>query len=96
MLKSSIPSEDKYDLAISFDEVLGLRLEQEIPNSTAKRVMQFQIPAELKKMVYEREKLRKEGKWEEADKLRKEVETKGFTIEDIPQGSRLIPVKKLY
>ena len=26
MLKSSIPSEDKYDLAISFDEVLGLNL----------------------------------------------------------------------
>ena len=26
MLKSNIPSEDKYDLAISFDEILGLRL----------------------------------------------------------------------
>lgn len=28
MLKSNIPSEDKYDLAISFDEVLGLNLKQ--------------------------------------------------------------------
>ena len=26
MLKSNIPSEDKYDLSISFDEILGLRL----------------------------------------------------------------------
>ena len=26
MLKSNIPSPDKYDLAIFFDEVLGLRL----------------------------------------------------------------------
>ena len=82
VLKSSIPSKDKYELALSFDEVLGLRLGQ-ISNS------KFQIPNEVKKLVIEREALRKESKFDEADKLRKKVEKKGYKLEDRPEGTRV-------
>jgi len=74
MLKSSIPSRDKYDLAMSFDEVLGLKLDQ--------FQVQVQIPEKVKRLIDQRNKLRKEGKYEEADKLRNRIESLGFTIKD--------------
>ena len=83
-MKSNIPSEDKYDLALSFDEVLGLKLSEV-------QEIKFDIPEEVGKLISKREKLRKEGKFDEADKLRKEIEAKGFKIDDIPKGQRIRP-----
>ena len=37
-------------------------------------------------MLKKREKVRKTGKFEEADKIRKEIEQKGFWVEDTPEG----------
>ena len=82
MLKSNIPSSDKYDLALYFDEVFGLGLKEA---SSVK----LEIPVEVKKLVEEREKLRKEGKFEEADKLRIKIEKFGFRVEDLPDGPKV-------
>jgi cysteinyl-tRNA synthetase len=73
-VKSNIPSSDKYDLALSFDEVLGLKLDK-----SPKEVV---IPEDIKKLIEKRNILRKEGKFEEADRIRKEVEEKGFLVND--------------
>ncbi len=81
-LKSNIPSEDKYDLAVSFDEVLGLGLNK-IQDTRQ------EIPPEIQKLMKEREKLRKEGKFEESDNARKAIEQKGFTLEDTPLGTTI-------
>jgi len=86
MLKSNIPSEDKYDLAISFDEVLGLGL------STIE-VKKVVVPDEILKLVYEREELRREGKFSESDEVRKKIEQKGFRVEDSTQGAKIKPVQ---
>lgn len=75
MLGSSIPSEDKYDLALSFDEILGLKL-SEVKNS------EVQIPNEIQELMQKREQLRKEGKFEEADKIRDEIIRLGYQISD--------------
>ena len=48
MLKSNIPSEDKYDLSLYYDEVLGLGLGQHTAISE-------QLPAEIQRIVEERE-----------------------------------------
>ena len=86
VLKSNVPSEDKYDLAVSFDEVLGLKLSQ-IPNSLSRRQAgKIQIPNEVNEMLKKREKVRKMGKFEEADEIRKAIEQKGFWVEDSPEG----------
>lgn len=86
MMKSNLPSEDKYDLALSFDEVLGLRLAESIATQ--------RLPTtEVKKLVEEREKLRSEGKFEESDKIRKRIFEKGYLLEDTPEGPRLKPAK---
>ncbi len=75
MLKSNLPSQDKYDLGLSFDEVLGLKLGQA-------PIINKQIPNNIKILITKRDKLRKEGKFEEADRIRKEIENKGFNVED--------------
>lgn len=74
MVKSNIPSGDKYSLALSFDEVLGLKL-----NESPRKI---EIPEEIKKLIEKRDMLRKEGKFEEADSIRKEIESKGFSTQD--------------
>lgn len=80
VLKSNIPSGDKYDLALSLDEVLGLGLSQ---ISKSKN----QIPIEIENLIDDREDLRKEGKFVEADEIRKDIENKGYKLQDLPSGS---------
>lgn len=74
VLKSNIPAPDKYDLAVSFDEVLGLKLDQ-IPEKV-------ETPEDIKKLIEERNRLRSQGKYQEADKIRKEIEEHGFEVKD--------------
>lgn len=76
MIKSNIPNEDKYDLATSFDEVLGLDLAR-----TPER-QNVRIPDKVKDLIDKRDKLRSEGKFEEADKIREKIKDQGFTIKD--------------
>lgn len=76
MLKSNIPSSDKYELATSFDEVLGLKL-SEPPKK-------IEIPDEIRTLMKRREDLRREKKFAEADELRKQIEEAGFAVNDSP------------
>lgn len=80
-VKCNIPSEDKYDLLLNFDEVLGLRIAE---NST-----EDEIPQEIKHLVDERNSLREMGEFSKADKLRKELQRKGYQLEDTPEGVRV-------
>lgn len=87
VVKSNIPSEDKYDLILSFDEVLGLNL------GKVKQVEQVvQVELEVQKLIDKRQELRLEGKFEEADEVRKQVETKGYAIKDTSSG---VEIKKI-
>ena len=82
MMKSNIPSGDKYDLALSFDEVLGLNLSEIVEEKLS-------VPDNIKKLVNEREALRKEKKFKEADRIRKEILDKGYVIKDLPEGPKI-------
>ncbi|GAI13655.1 unnamed protein product, partial [marine sediment metagenome] len=37
--------------------------------------------------IAEREKLRKEKNWSEADKIRDQLEERGYLLEDTPEGT---------
>jgi cysteinyl-tRNA synthetase len=76
MLKSNIPSPDKYDLMMTFDEILGLNLSQ------VQSLRKAEIPENVKNLMAEREKLRLEGRFDEADKLRDEILKLGFEVQD--------------
>ncbi len=75
MLKSNIPSTDKYDLALSFDEILGLGLSKVEETKS-------EIPEEIGMLINERQKLRAEGKFAEADKIRDRIIAAGFSVND--------------
>jgi cysteinyl-tRNA synthetase len=85
-LKSNIPSEDKYDLAIGFDEVLGLGLNQI-------REEDFQIPEDVAELVRVRVRVRKEGDFVKSDELRKQIREKGYDVLDMSEGSQVKKIK---
>ena len=89
VVKSNIPSQDKFDLLLDFDDVLGLGLARESRVKSKKTG----IPEEIQRLLGIREKLRKEKKFTEADVVRKEIETKGYLLEDT-SGETSIHVKK--
>ncbi|MDP2930582.1 MAG: class I tRNA ligase family protein, partial [bacterium] len=71
---------DKYRLLLDFDKVLGLKLwETRSPTIV-------EAPVEVKKMVEQREEMRKQKKWQEADRLRLQIEKSGFIVEDTAEG----------
>ncbi len=81
VVKSNIPSPDKYDLLMDFDEVLGLDL-----RSTK---YELRIPDEITVLAEQRKALRDQKKFGEADVIRKQIEEKGYEIEDLPEGSQV-------
>ncbi len=79
--KLAISKEDAkkvYDLMFKFDKVLGILEEKE-----------EKISKDIKKLVEEREKARKNKDYKRADKIRDELRKKGFIVEDTKEGPRL-------
>lgn len=81
VLKSNIPSPDKYDLLLSFDEVLGLQINKEEES--------INIPEEVINLAEKREEARKEGNWQEADNFRNQIEKMGFVVSDTSEGYKI-------
>ena len=90
-IKSNIPSEDKYDLAISFDEVLGLGLSKlniiteekfKLHESKGSVVNLTGVPLGNSTIVRldNRELARIKGDFVKADKLRNEIKEKDSLI----------------
>jgi len=69
------------ELLFDFDRVFGLGLN---------KIKEVEIPEEIIEMVKQREKFRKKSEWEKADLIRKEIERKGYAVEDTAKGSSVI------
>jgi len=80
-VKSNIPSPDKLDLALLFDEVLGLKLAESHSQP---------IPSDIQALAAQRDQLRQAGDYQVADRLRQDLESRGFSVQDTPQGAKVI------
>ncbi len=80
LVKSKKSFADKQTTLLNFDKVLGLGLKDYKPSA---------IPAEVKKLVAEREKARKTKDWKKADQIREKIAKLGFTVEDTSKGPRI-------
>lgn len=80
VIKSNITSEDKIDLIYEFDDVLGLGL---------RTMEEDKIPAEINDLAMQRQQKRTDKKFDEADEIRKDIEAKGYTIEDVGISYRI-------
>lgn len=78
---SLIESAEKVKMLQTMERVLGLGLFDTVND--------VQIPDEVEAMAQLRMNARNEGKYEEADKLRVEIEMRGFEVEDESSGYRL-------
>ena len=72
----------KLDLLLNFDRVLGLGIED-----IKEEIEPFsEIEREVKTLLEERQKARKEKNWKLSDELRNRIIEKGYTISDTPEG----------
>ncbi|OGI91598.1 hypothetical protein A3A09_00625 [Candidatus Nomurabacteria bacterium RIFCSPLOWO2_01_FULL_42_20] len=72
---------DKKATLLDFDKVLGLGLDKLKP---------VEIPAEIKKLVEEREKYRQSGDFKKSDELREKIKSLGFSVKDTPEGPKVL------
>ena len=82
MVRSDYPASAKKRSLLKFDDVLGLGLSEY-------KEEKVEVPDEVRKLIKEREKLRKTGNFGEADKVRDEIKEKGFIIEDLDRGIKI-------
>jgi len=76
--KGSLPDEVKKATLLEFDRVLGLNLAEWSPET---------VPADVLKMVNEREAARVSKDWARADELRASIDALGYDVEDGADGS---------
>lgn len=79
LVRDDCPSSAKHQSILVMDEVLGLGLAD---------VKKAELPKSAKELIEKREKLRKEGKFEESDKMRDELASMGVEIEDTKEGTK--------
>jgi len=80
-----VKAKNKLKLFFKFDEVLGLKLKEAIKLSHP--------PVKIASLAKEREKYRTNKQFVQADRLRKKIESLGYTVEDTPQGHFIWPKK---
>lgn len=78
-----LKNDEKVQLIINFDSVLGLNLAPTIHNQT--------IPEEIKSLQQQRDIARKDKNWQRSDELRREIEKAGYLVEDQGNQSKIIP-----
>jgi cysteinyl-tRNA synthetase len=86
VVKSNIPSEDKYDLVLDFDNVLGLDLANSQKSLT-------EIPQEIVNLVDARIRAKEEKDFKKADGLREEIIKKGYIIQDNSDNTSTVSKK---
>lgn len=80
MVKTEEKSQDIYNLAIDFDRVFGLKLDEEKQEET------IDIPQNIQELAKSRWEAKKNKDWANADKLRQEILAKGYQILDTKDG----------
>jgi len=77
IFKSNLSPKDKLATVLDFDKVFGLDLN---------KVKKIKIPAEIKKLVKEREAARSLKDFSKSDDIREQINKMGWEIEDTPDG----------
>jgi len=89
MVKSDYPTSAKAESILKMDEVLGLDLQDA---KKKKKSIKVVVPDSVKKLIAERESLRKMGSFTKADHLRNKIKKLGYIIKDTKKG---IEVEKI-
>jgi len=83
LIKSGYPDSAKAESIFRMDQVLGLDLEKA---REKKKRIKIIVPAQVKKLIGEREQLRKRGSYTQADHIRNKIKKLGYNIKDTEKG----------
>ncbi|MFZ3057893.1 MAG: cysteine--tRNA ligase [Minisyncoccales bacterium] len=104
---NNITDSEKYDLLIDFDKVFGLKLSSVKSEdlSESKYIIKIEkdgipvwtsdisiVPEDIMKLVEARNEARKNKEWDKSDQTRKEIDEKGWQVED--SGEKTVIKKK--
>jgi len=84
LLKSKLKNEEKIATVLDFDRVLGLRLEDMVEQAKG-----IALPEDIKIMIVHRNKARQDKNWAESDRIRDEIEKRGYAVEDGKGGIKV-------
>ena len=91
ILKNKESFQNKRAFVAQTDKILGLGILEATPCRKPGK-----IPVEIKVLVKKRDVLRKSKKWQEADKIRKEILQWGYVVKDTPLGTHLRKLSELH
>ena len=80
VVKNPIKSKKFAELLLKFDQVLGLKIDEED---------KLEIPEEIQKLVDERNEARKNKDFAKSDEIRDMLIEKGYTVKDTPNGTEI-------
>jgi cysteinyl-tRNA synthetase len=83
MVGSDLPGQAKLSLLLEFDKIFGLDLDK-VPAS-------YSLPTSVGTTVGQRSELRAHGDYQDADRLRADVASQGFLVEDTVGAARVRP-----
>lgn len=78
-----VSTKSKLGLMYEFDQILGLGLENI-------KSLANEVPDKIWELAKKRQELKNNKQWEESDKIRKNIESKGYLIEDNKNGFSII------
>ena len=67
------------NLLLKFDKILGIRIEKEEETSE-------KLPEEISNLIEKRKQARNEKNWQESDRIREEIQQKGYIVKDTKDG----------
>ena len=71
------------ELLQKFDTVLGLKIDEKEEKA------QEEIPQEIQELLQQRQQARTEKNWAESDRLRDEIQAKGYIVKDSKEGTTI-------
>ncbi|MBI2613260.1 MAG: cysteine--tRNA ligase [Candidatus Levybacteria bacterium] len=83
LIKSDYPDSAKAESILKMNQVLGLDLEKA---KEKKKKIKIVVPQEVQILIEERNKLRKQGSYTQADHIRNKIKKLGFNIKDTKKG----------
>lgn len=83
VIRNDVKSPKFADLLLKFDTVLGLKIDEAPADKTE------EIPEEILKLVEQRNLARQEKNWAESDRLRDEIQAKGYAVKDTKEGTEV-------
>lgn len=83
IIKSDYPDSAKAESIFKMDQVLGLDLADA---KQKRKQIKIVVPGKIKKLIGEREQLRKKGSYTQADHIRNRIKKLGYNIKDTEKG----------